>query len=398
MVALSDPFAYSNGTIPSPPWSSPWSGFALPTVNAGHCEPAGAATLAYFCTHDTQCTSQVQISQAIATLQATTTYHESSVLVRQSTTGSVSGYQFAFHRDGDGTFHYSLWKNKPGGGFDTLGNTTAPAGPHSLRIKVDASNNIICKADGVTIFSVTDSTSPLTGTGVGFGVYTDNLSSVPTIDDWIGGDAADIHTFVELFGQANGAINSDWTATSGTPQISGGVVSLVASTDTNAVRTAETFGVDQECYADVTVSGAGFVWIAVCNTIDMTNLAEIVWGSDNGGQYEIYSAQAGAAVAAVTGVGWSGTRRIGIKVVSGMATAVVDGVDVLGPIAVSDTGGGPGIGGYLVTGSATIDNVSGGNSAGGGGSPTLTPFSLKTEGGKYLLTEGGHQLLGKHLV
>lgn len=188
MTTLSDNFAYSDGTLPDPPWSSPWSGFALPTVVSSHLEAPTSGSTAYYTTHDTQCATQAQFSEAVATISISGQYNEANVLVRMSGTTNIGGYQFAWASNASGTYDYWLYKNNPAGGFSTLVGpvTGAGTGPKTLRIEIDAANNIVCKADGTTVITYTDSSSPLTGTGVGLGIYRE--SGVVTLDTWSAGD------------------------------------------------------------------------------------------------------------------------------------------------------------------------------------------------------------------
>lgn len=182
MTTLSDSFTYSNGTLPSPPWSvTGLSGSQRPSVVSNHVEaPSGGVV--YYVAHNTACATQTQFAQVLATPNGTTSYNELTLLVRAST-ADASCYQLSLVVE-NGAYRFDMWRNNADGSGSLIATAATTSGAKTIRLEAIGSS-IKGYANGVEVVSATD--SAVTGTRVGFGFYRDSAAT-GQIDDFAGGD------------------------------------------------------------------------------------------------------------------------------------------------------------------------------------------------------------------
>ena len=227
--SCSDNFTGSSGT-PLSAYNSMWVSAAgtgaIYTTGADSAEIAGANYAAYYYSGSVSDTSQITAAPS-----STTIGYEKLACVRVS--NGVPGYCVGFSAASNGNYTACyVMKNFRYLGYGNCGTVSATVS-HTLRLVASGTSTVTLSIylDGVLKGTVTDSSSPLTVAGPGFGLIGDGTPADSAVTEWqdytvepaANGCPTGSGSCVDYFAGASGtplsAYNSMWVSAAGTGAI-----------------------------------------------------------------------------------------------------------------------------------------------------------------------------------
>jgi len=224
--SCSDNFTGASGTL-LPAYNSLWvlaaGTNAIYTTGANSAQISGTASAVYYYSASISDTSQITVAPS-----STTINYEKLACVRVSS--GVSGYCVGFSAVSSGNYStcyvMKYFKFLGGGGCGTIPATVS----HTLRIVAFGSSTVSLSVyvDGVLQGTLTDSSSPITIAGSGFGLQGDGTPADSTVNEWqdfasTSGCSTGSGSCVDNFTGASGtllpAYNSEWVLAAGTNSI-----------------------------------------------------------------------------------------------------------------------------------------------------------------------------------